>query len=339
MASTSSPNSLEAATSSAAPVPGASAAPPSQPVAAAKKPDTLMKRVQPFAVGGLSGCIATTCIQPIDMIKVRIQLAGEAGGSTNPFTIFRNIINNEGFKGLYKGLDAGIIRQLTYSTARLGLFRIISDEMRHRAPKDKNGVAPPLPLWKKAVAGLAAGGLGSFFGNPADLALIRLQADATLPPEQRRNYTGVLNAMTRIVKEEGLFGLWRGSTPTVLRAMALNMGMLASNDQAKELLEPSFGKGWATTLGASAISGFFAVTFSLPFDFIKTRMQKMRPDPVTGKLPYANFWDAVVKITRREGIMCLYSGYSTYYVRIAPHAMITLISMEYLNKTWNRYSN
>lgn len=48
-------------------------------------------------------------------------------------------------------------------------------------------------------------------------------------------------------------------------------GMLASNDQAKELLEPTFGKGWATTLGASAISGFFAVTFSLPFDFIKTR--------------------------------------------------------------------
>ncbi|EPT28713.1 2-oxoglutarate/malate translocase OMT [Toxoplasma gondii TgCatPRC2] len=321
-----------AASSSA--VSGASSSPGS-----VKKADTFIKRVQPFAVGGLSGCVATTCVQPIDMIKVRIQLAGEAGGSTNPFTVCRNIAKNEGISGLYKGLDAGLIRQLTYSTARLGLFRIISDEMRQMEPKDENGVARPLPLWKKAVAGLAAGGLGSFFGNPADLALIRLQADATLPPDQRRNYTGVLNAISRIVKEEGLFGLWRGSTPTVLRAMALNMGMLASNDQAKELLEPAFGKGWTTTLGASAISGFFAVTFSLPFDFIKTRMQKMRRDPVTGQLPYKNFCDAVVKITRREGIMSLYTGYPTYYVRIAPHAMITLISMEYLNKMWNRYTS
>ena len=35
----------------------------------------------------------------------------------------------------------------------------------------------------------------------------------------------------RIVKEEGPQGLFRGAGPTVVRAMALNMGMLASNDQ------------------------------------------------------------------------------------------------------------
>lgn len=63
----------------------------------------------------------------------------------------------------------------------------------------------------------------------------------------------------------------------------------------------------------------------------------MRPDPVTGELPYRNFFDAVAKITRREGPWSLYTGYPTYYVRIAPHAMITLISMEYLNKVWNKY--
>lgn len=49
------------------------------------------------------------------------------------------------------------------------------------------------------------------------------------------------------------------------------IGMLATNDQCKEMLAPSLGNGWATTLTASAISGFFAVTLSLPFDFLKTR--------------------------------------------------------------------
>ncbi len=40
----------------------------------------------------------------------------------------------------------------------------------------------------------------------------------------------------RIVREEGLRGLFTGATPTVVRAMALNMGMLASNDQVWRLL-------------------------------------------------------------------------------------------------------
>jgi hypothetical protein len=35
----------------------------------------------------------------------------------------------------------------------------------------------------------------------------------------------------RIVREDGVAGLFRGGAPTVVRAMALNMGMLASNDQ------------------------------------------------------------------------------------------------------------
>ena len=55
----------------------------------------------------------------------------------------------------------------------------------------------PVPLYQKAVAGLTAGGLGALIGTPADLSLIRLQADSTLPPERRRNYKGVGDALVR----------------------------------------------------------------------------------------------------------------------------------------------
>ena len=54
-----------------------------------------------------------------------------------------------------------------------------------------------MPLYQKAVAGLTAGGLGALIGTPADLSLIRLQADSTLPPERRRNYKGVGDALVR----------------------------------------------------------------------------------------------------------------------------------------------
>ena len=62
-----------------------------------------------------------------------------------------------------------------------------------------------------------------------------MQSDSTLPPERRRNYKGVGDALTRIVKDDGVAGLFRGAGPTVVRAMSLNMGMLASNDQVRRL--------------------------------------------------------------------------------------------------------
>ncbi|KAF4692953.1 hypothetical protein FOZ60_012184 [Perkinsus olseni] len=154
-----------------------------------------LKITQPFAAGGLAGSLATCVIQPVDMIKVRIQIA-EAGATRSPVVIARNIIANEGFLSLYKGLDAGIVRQLTYTTTRLGVFRLTS--MSLQSPHEKT-----LPFWKKGVAGLFAGGVGAFVGTPADLSLVRLQADATLPPAERRNYKGVFDAMSQIVKARG----------------------------------------------------------------------------------------------------------------------------------------
>lgn len=293
---------------------------------------TYFEAVKPFVIGGVSGMFATFCIQPLDMIKVRIQLGAETKNATkNPFVVARNIIKNEGVWTLYKGLDAGLSRQIIYTTARLGLFRTFSDVMK----KDEE---EKLPFYKKCICALAAGGLGAFMGNPADLSLIRLQADNTLPSALKRNYTGIFNAIYRISKEEGILSLWKGSVPTIARAMSLNLGMLSTYDQSKEMLHGRFGEGMKTNLIASAISGFFAVTLSLPFDFIKTCMQKMKKDPVTNKLPYKNMFDCAYKMYKKGGISIFYSSYSTYYVRIAPHAMITVITVDYLNNLLKRYT-
>jgi len=82
-------------------------------------------KVEPFVLGGLSGMFATTIIQPMDMIKVRIQLAGEgkAGAAASPVAIARDIIAKDGVMKLYTGLSAGLLRQATYTTARLGIYK------------------------------------------------------------------------------------------------------------------------------------------------------------------------------------------------------------------------
>lgn len=84
-------------------------------------------------------------------------------------TVAKDIIAKDGFGSLYKGLSAGLLRQATYTTARLGIF-IQLTEAAKKANEGKN-----IPLWQKAAAGLAAGGIGALVGTPADLALVRMQ--------------------------------------------------------------------------------------------------------------------------------------------------------------------
>lgn len=58
---------------------------------------------------------------------------------------------------------------------------------------------------------MSAGAIGSFVGNPTEVALIRMTSDGRLPVDQRRNYSSVFNAIARIYKEEGVAALWRVS--------------------------------------------------------------------------------------------------------------------------------
>jgi len=83
--------------------------------------------------------VATCCIQPIDMVKVRIQLAGEtAGADINPFSVAKTIFKNEGFLGFYRGIDAALMRQVFYTTARFGIFLNLSDYVKRTKNNGEN---------------------------------------------------------------------------------------------------------------------------------------------------------------------------------------------------------
>jgi solute carrier family 25 oxoglutarate transporter 11 len=215
------------------------------------------------------------------------------------------------------------LRQAVYGTARLGLFRTFSDKLQVDAHS-------PLPFYQKAGCGLASGALGALIGNPADLSLVRMQADGSLPVDKRRNYKGVFNALSRIVKEEGVTTLWRGSLPTIYRAMAMNCGMLATYDQSKEMLVPFVGTGTSNNLLASVLSGVVAAVVTLPFDMMKTRIQRMSPLP-DGTMPYRGVFHCGSKIVTSEGPLALWKGLGTFCVRVAPHACITLLANDWLN--------
>ncbi|ONK66624.1 uncharacterized protein A4U43_C06F10290 [Asparagus officinalis] len=227
---------------------------------------------------------------------------------------------------MVKGLSAGLLRQATYTTSRLGTFKILTK----KAVEANDG--KPLPLLQKAIIGLTAGAIGACFGSPSDLALIRMQADNTLPPAQRRNYKNAFHALSKIVTDEGVLSLWKGAGPTVVRAMSLNMGMLASYEQCIEVFRDQLGCGEVTTvIGSSTISGFCAAACSLPFDYIKTQIQKMQPD-TTGKYPYTGSLDCALKTLKTSGPLIFYTGFPVYCVRIAPHVMMVWIFLNQIEK-------
>jgi solute carrier family 25 (mitochondrial oxoglutarate transporter), member 11 len=132
-----------------------------------------------------------------------------------------------------------------------------------------------MSVFQRGLCALTAGALASLVSTPTDLILVRLQSEATLPPDQRRGYTGFFNASRRIIAEEGVTKLWTGCVPTVSKAMAHNLGMFTTYEEAKQRLSKIFPDSpnvvWFMS---SVMAGCAAASLSLPFDNAKTKMQR-----------------------------------------------------------------
>lgn len=296
------------------------------------------KALEPYVCGGSSATFASCVIHPIDLAKVRMQIYGQINpGKPIPGfpTIIKGMIANDGISSLYRGVDAAIGRQMVYGTARIGLHTKFSDILTER----NNG--EPIPFAMKAASGMLSGAIAVCIGSPFDIALVRLQADGMAKPENRRNYKNVFDAFARTAKEEGFATLYQGLAPNILRGMSMNVGMMSCGDQFKEFYggffdDPKDGgqNSLTTRLLASASAGFTAGLFSMPFDLVKSRLMAQKPDPVTGELPYKGIVDCAKKIVQREGLKGFYNGFSAYYGRCAPHAMIILLSKDSITNAY-----
>jgi solute carrier family 25 oxoglutarate transporter 11 len=267
---------------------------------------SLAKMLQPYICGGSAAIFASICVQPADIAKTRLQLLPKG---TSMVTVMRGIVAKDGVTGLYAGMSASIMRQAVYGTARLGLHREFSERLRaQQGGGDLSALA-------SAGSAMVSGALASVIGTPMDVCMVRMQADGMLPAGERRGYKNVFDALVRIARAEGVGGLWQGFEPTAFRAIAMNVGMMASFDQAKQAIKKVNGDNLTTTLSASAISASCASITSLPFDLIKTQLQNQKPGP-DGTLPFKGVLDCASKILAKEGPLAFWKGLSAYYVSV-----------------------
>lgn len=272
------------------------------------------------SLSSVSAAAAEASTFPIDALKIRLQLhrspvSGGGGG------VARELVRDG---GLYRGLSPAILRHLFYTPLRIVGYEHL------RAYLARGG--REVGLLEKAIAGGVSGVAAQVLASPTDLVKVRMQADSRLLSQGiQPRYTGTLDAFTKIMRAEGLFGLWKGVAPNAQRAFLVNMGELTCYDQAKHFIirkQICNDNLYAHTL-ASVASGLCATTLSCPADVIKTRMMNQGQE---AKAMYRNSYDCLVKTVKYEGAAALWKGFLPTWARLGPWQFVFWVSYEKLRQ-------
>ncbi|KAI0735679.1 mitochondrial carrier [Earliella scabrosa] len=299
-----------------------------QPTTTVKAKATMPQQSYPFWLGGVGATMAACCTHPLDLTKVRMQTIHSAsGGPVHPSTlsILRTTITETGFRSLYTGLSASIMRQMTYSLVRLGAYEKMKAEL------SKDGPAPASHLF---LAAMVAGGLGGMAGNPADILLVRMTSDFVRPPEQRYNYRNAIDGLVTLVREEGVQGLSRGMGTNLARAILMNGSQVGSYDLFKQMLlrnripftEHQMQDGLLLHSMCSIAAGAFATTVTAPADVLRSRLMAAhgKTHPV----------EVLTTALREEGPRFLFKGWTPAFIRLGPNTVLMFVFFEQLKKAW-----
>jgi len=279
-----------------------------------------MSILQSVGLAGGAAVTTVTFIHPIDVLKTRLQVSGEAGraGVRNYtelgiFGSIKIIVKEEGPLAFWKGIKAAWLREASYTSIRLGLYEPAKELF---GAKEKDS-----PFYLKFAAASASGGLGSIAGNPFDVLKTSLMAN--------EGKASIMATGSELYKVRGLGGFYRGIQANVMRAMVLNGTKMACYDTIKQKIIGTgmVGKDSILCQFLSAFgAGFFMVCTVAPFDMIRTRLMNQPVD----KVIYTGFVDCGAKIIKNEGPTALYKGFIPIWSRFAPTTTLQLLIFERL---------
>ncbi|XP_034137149.1 calcium-binding mitochondrial carrier protein SCaMC-1-B isoform X1 [Drosophila guanche] len=186
-----------------------------------------MSIVERFYAGAAAGGISQTIIYPMEVLKTRLALrkTGQYAGIADAAA---KIYKNEGARSFYRGYVPNILGILPYAGIDLAVYETL--KRRYIASHDNNEQPSFLVL---LACGSTSSALGQLCSYPLALVRTRLQAQAaetitnqkrkTLIPLKSSDAHSGQETMTglfrKIVKQEGLTGLYRGITPNFLKVL------------------------------------------------------------------------------------------------------------------------
>ncbi|XP_075041739.1 mitochondrial carnitine/acylcarnitine carrier protein-like [Mixophyes fleayi] len=287
----------------------------------------LLAYVKHFISGGAGGVCLTLAGQPLDTIKVNLQiqarpLLGQSPRYNNTLDCFRKIVSQQGLWGLYKGMGAPLagvtpIMAITFFGFSLG------KKLQQYHPKEA------LRPHQVFAAGMLSGLCSAVVVIPSERikCLLQAQANSLLKP-----FSGPVDCARQLYRKQGIRSLYRGTILTLLRDIPATGMYFMSYEWTKEMM--SQGKSVSDLsvpriLFAGGVAGVCNWLVAIPMDVMKSRFQTAPSNRYRGLL------DVLREVLRDEGPRGLYRGFTAAMLRAFPaNAACFLgfeISMKFLN--------
>lgn len=192
-------------------------------------------------MGGITGGVAQsyltmgfcTCMKTVEITRKKTT----GGIPQSSWSVFKTIYAKEGLRGIYKGVNAVAIRQMTNWGSRFGLSRLVEDIIRKSTGKtDSND---KLTVLEKIAASAIGGGL-SAWNQPIEVIRVEMQSKK-VDPNRPKNLT-VAKTFKYIYQSNGVKGLYRGITPRVGLGIWQTVFMVGFGDIAREFVEKVTGE-------------------------------------------------------------------------------------------------
>ncbi|XVF86607.1 hypothetical protein PTKIN_Ptkin18bG0056000 [Pterospermum kingtungense] len=259
-----------------------------------------------FVAGGFGGIAGIISGYPLDTLRIRQQ----SSNSGSALSILRRVVAAEGPAALYRGMGAPLASVTFQNAMAFQIYAILS-----RAFDSSVSAANPPSYKAVALAGVGTGALQSSMLSPVELVKIRLQLQNT-SSLSASSHTGPISVAKSILKTEGLRGLYRGFTITVLRDAPSHGFYFWTYEYMREQLHPGCRKSGQESLRTMLISGGLAGVASwvccYPLDVVKTRLQAQS---AASPQKYDGIIDCLHKSVKQEGYGVLWRGLGTAVTR------------------------
>jgi len=259
-----------------------------------------------FALGGVSAAISKTAVAPIERVKLLLQTQDANAKITGDkkykgiVDVFVRVPKEEGFSAFWRGNLANVIRY--FPTQALN-FAFKDTYKKVFCPFN-----PKTDFWKFFLGNLASGGAAGATSlmvvYPLDFARTRLAADVGKGPAERQ-FSGLVDCLTKIRKSDGMKGLYQGFNISVLGIIVYRACYFGGYDTLKRVL---FKQGETSIIFKFIVAQIVTGTsglFSYPLDTVRRRlmMQSGRKDVL-----YTGTFDCFRKIHQKEGGRAFFKG-------------------------------
>lgn len=297
-----------------------------------------------FGLGALAATGAGIFTNPIDVIKIRLQLQGELAAKGTYKKLYKNtfhagymIAKYEGILSLQSALGSALAFQVVLNGIRIGSFKfartqgwIVDGDGQTNVPKT---------ALMSGVFGYIAGILAS----PFYLVKTQIQSQSveSIAVGHQHNHKNQLSAYAKLWNEGGILGLYQRCTAGGARLFVGSATQLTSFSFARDWLQQFQvfdSRPMVLTFCSSVVGGIMVALAVQPVDVISSRLYNQAPD-VNGKLVYRGITDAFIKILKTEGFTGLYKGVFPTMIRIAPHTVLCLCFYDQLEIYYDRFIN